>query len=116
MKKQFNEMIVLAEDKKPKKNSGVAAVLGLMKDLLDFQDKVNACAEAQISPESQQVVGSFNDQLVKMYKSLGKIAEGAIYEMKEEAPVEEEVVEEEPVERLVEKVESTVKPPVAPTM
>ena len=119
MRNPFNEMIILAEDKKPKRNTGIASVLGLMKDLLDFQDKVRACAEAQVSPKAQQVVGRFNDQLVEMYEGLSGIAQSAIYEMKEEAA--EESLEEDVVEKVektdrADRVDSSLRSPIAPKM
>jgi len=126
MKSQFNEMIILAEDKKTKSNSDVASVLGLMKDLLDFQDKVDKCAEAQVSPKNQQVIESFDDVLIKMYKELGVIAESAIYKMKDESIGDAEVeVEETEIEGSegavieksdIDKSETKLTPPVIPTM
>ena len=45
MRSQFNEMIVLSEDKKVKKGNGINAVLKLMSETIDFSDKISACIE-----------------------------------------------------------------------
>ena len=69
--------------KKTKKGGGVAAILGLAKDLMDFQDKVNACCEAQDLTEIKQKIESHADALAKMYEDLLDIAKTGVKAIRE---------------------------------
>ena len=128
---QFNNMIVLGSDKKNKKGDGISAVLGLMQDMRDFQDKVVDCMEAQSLESHKQKIAAFDREIDKMYDVLLGIAEGGIRSIREmrhdntEEVVEdaiEDVVEEVPAEEVsevseIEVVESpVVRKPKAPTM
>jgi len=78
-----NDLILLAEDKKSKKGDGVNAVLVLMKDLRDFQDKVDTCLEAQAIAENKAKIAKFYTYLDKMYQDLLEIASGGIRKKRE---------------------------------
>ena len=84
--------------KKTKKGGGVAAILGLAKDLMDFQDKVNACCEAQDITENKQKIESHATALSKMYEDLLDIAKAGVKSIRENANVE--TVGEEPKQEM----------------
>ena len=110
---QFNDnMIVLGETKK--RGDGVNAVLTLMKDVRDFQEKVDACVEAQINPANKTAIQGFSGDIEKMYSSLLDMAKGGVRTMREPEERTEGVVEEEG--RPVEKGKVTVSPPTPPKM
>jgi len=111
---QFNDnLMVLGETKK--RGDGVNAVLTLMKDVRDFQEKVDACAESQANPANKTAIQGFSGDIEKMYTSLLEMAKGGIHTIREpEVQKGEEVVEEE--SRPVEKGKVTVNPPTPPTM
>jgi len=72
-------VIEAAEGKKEKKgDDGINAVLVLMKDMRDFQEKVDTCLEAQSVPENRAKIQQFDTMLDKMYESLLDIAGGGI--------------------------------------
>jgi len=74
--------------KKTKKGGGVAAILGLAKDLMDFQDKVNACSDAQDISENKQKIESHAAALSKMYEDLLDIAKAGVKSIRENANVD----------------------------
>lgn len=82
MNSQFNELILVASDEggkeKKKKGDGVNAVLTLMKDMRDFQEKVESCIESQDIDENKQKVVEFNTHIENMYEVLLDIARGGI--------------------------------------
>jgi hypothetical protein len=71
--------------KKTKKGGGVAAILGLAKDLMDFQSKVNDCCEAQDMTEIKTKIESHADALAKMYEDLLDIAKAGVKSIRENA-------------------------------
>ena len=112
MTDRFNEMIILGEAKKDKKGDGVNAVLILMKDIRDFQDKIDTCLQAQTDPNNRAKIESFDRLIDKMYKDLLGIAEGGIKSVRRQR----DMIESEP-EAEVEVVEETeVKPAKPPVM
>ena len=73
-----NIITIGSENSKRQKGDGVNAVLTLMKDLRDFQDKVESCIEAQAIAENKAKVEKFYEGLDKMAEALLEIAESGI--------------------------------------
>jgi len=108
MTTEFNSnMIVLGENKQ--KGDGVNAVLNFMKEVRDFQEKIDACAEAQINPTSKATIEKFSDYVEDMYANLLDMAKGGIRKIRRPDEVQEAP------EVVVEKGTS-VNSPVRPTM
>ena len=78
MSGKFNDIIVMSQDKKGKKGDGVNAVLVLMKEIREFQDKVDDAMESQTNPENAKKISAFNDMIEKMYEGLLEIASQGI--------------------------------------
>ena len=77
-------IITVAEnEKKTKKGDGINAVLVLMKDLRDFQEKVDSCLDAQDIEDYRQKIASFDEMLDSMYETLLEIASGGISSIRE---------------------------------
>jgi len=64
------------KDKKDKssRGGGIAACLNLMKQLLDFQELITECADAQDMDQNKQKIEAFNTQLDQMYSDLIEMA------------------------------------------
>jgi len=73
-----NIITIASENTKKNKGDGVNAVLTLMKDLRDFQDKVEACIESQSLTDNRDKIEKFYEGLDKMAEVLLEIAEGGI--------------------------------------
>ena len=67
------------KDKVKTKGDGINAALVLLKDLRDFQDKVETCIEAQDIEEYKQKIEVFNNKLDEMYEILLDIARGGMH-------------------------------------
>ena len=67
------------KDKIKTKGDGINAALVLLKDLRDFQDKVETCIEAQDIAEYKQKIEVFNQKLDEMYEILLDIARGGMH-------------------------------------
>ena len=67
------------KEKSKGKGDGINAALVLLKDLRDFQDKVESCIEAQDITEYKGKVETFNAELDKMYEVLLEIARGGMH-------------------------------------
>ena len=75
--KEFHEMIILGEKQK-KKGGSLAAVLKLITDLTDFEEKIEVCADAQEMSQNKQKIKEFTQDIDKMYKVLLGMAQGGI--------------------------------------
>ena len=71
---KFNTDILTADKKK---GDGINAILGLMKDIRDFSDKIEVCAEAQAMADNKNKIAEFkresrinlsNQLIFKCYK------------------------------------------------
>ena len=83
--KDYTDIYVTAGDKKGKKGEdGINAVLILMKDTRDFQDRVEAALEAQSSPEQRAKIETFYDDIEKMYQVLLDIASNGIKKVRKQ--------------------------------
>ena len=83
MNKQFNELIVLGE-KARKRGGSMAAVFKLIEELLDFEEKIQACMDAQEMTENKSKIESFMSEIDKMYDVLFEMARGGISEIRNE--------------------------------
>lgn len=70
-----NIISIAGSNSKSNKGDGINAVLTLMKDLRDFQDKVEAGIEAQAITENREKLEVFYDKLDEMAVVLLGIAE-----------------------------------------
>jgi len=74
-------IIRVAEDsdkKGKKKGDGIGAAIGLLQELRNFIEKVDACVEAQDIAENKSAIAKHAATLSEMYQALLKIAEGGI--------------------------------------
>ena len=69
---------------KVQKGGGVNAILGLLQDLLAFQDKVSGTAEAQDMNENRQKLENFQSNLGKMYEELLEMARGGVRSIRQD--------------------------------
>jgi len=74
---QFNELIVLSE-KARKRGGSMAAVFKLIEELLDFEEKIQACIDAQEMAENKSKIESFMSEIDGMYDILFEMARGGI--------------------------------------
>lgn len=129
MKSQFNTMFALAADKK--KGGSLGAIFKLITELLDFEDKIIECAEAQEMGENKSRIEALKEETGQMYTTLFEMAQGGVDsyrnkpDIKEDAEgfeaEEEEVLEEDRAEDSLEEAilelpkPSTVNSVSAPT-
>jgi hypothetical protein len=79
---QDNQLIVEAAS--AKKGGGVNAVLGLLQEMISFQEKVANAADAQDLAENKQKLEEFQSNLGQMYESLLEMARGGVRSMRQE--------------------------------
>jgi len=108
-----NNMIVLGEKKK---GNGTHEILNLMKEIIDFQDKVEIAAEAQANPKQKAVIDGFLSDLEAMNDQLLEMAKGAIKSVRRQVEKDVESVEQDGPEVTVEDERTKVVSPVAPSM
>ena len=77
MNTRFNEMIILAKDNK-KKGGSLAAIFKLIEELLEFEDKIVECAEAQEMGENKERIEALKTETGKMYDTLFEMAQGGV--------------------------------------
>jgi len=98
---QFNQMIVLAEDKRAKKGNGINSILKFMSETIDFNDKLNACIESQDMAENKAILEKYSQMIEELYTGLSGIASGGIKSLKEDqggqVDVEKKQRSEDPV-------------------
>lgn len=100
MRSDFNELILTAEKSK-KKGTSLSAVLKLIQDLTDFEEKIQDCVDSQEMAENKQQIESFLGEIDKMYKVLLGMAEGSIQSLRQQRLLPQEEVVEEREETLV---------------
>jgi len=83
---------------KSKKGGGTNAVLTLMKELADFQDKVQSCIDAQDISDRKKDLGFFYDKLDEMAEVLLEMAADGIKSKRQIENRESEGDVEEPIE------------------
>jgi len=114
---QFNELILMAEKSK-KKGGSMAAVFKLIQELLDFEDKIQECINAQEIAQNKSKLESFMDDIDKMYDVLFQMARGGISSIRDqrsglEGDFEGELEEDSRIESDVEVEEDINIAPVA---
>ena len=131
--KKYNDIFVKAEvGKEGKKGEGMKAILVLLKDISDFQTKIEQCIEAQEISENRDAIEEFDSYIDEMcVKLLDMVREGmrsmrnrGFEDLQDEvnADTDEVEIEEEPsvideIEPVIESKSSpTVTKPTAPKM
>ena len=94
-KREFNELIVMAEKAK-KKGGSMAAVFKLIQELLDFEEKIQECCNAQEMSENRSRIESFMGEIDKMYDSLFEMARGGISNIRDQRNRGEVLTDEAP--------------------
>ena len=108
---EFSENNILRlSEKTVKKDDGINAILVFLKDLRDFQDKLNTCLEAQTNVENRQRIERHADGLSSMYKDLIEIASGGVRDIRKRPESQEQY----PASTLPE--ETDIQAPVEPSM
>lgn len=69
-------------DEKKKKGRGIHEILTLMKDLIDFQEKVEACIDAQELSQNKEKIEQFDRHLDDMYDSLLEVVSGGVRDVR----------------------------------
>ena len=93
-----NIICIAGENDKKKKGGGTNAVLALMKDLGDFQEKVQTCMDAQDLEDRRSKLELFYDKLDEMAEVLLAMAADGIKSKRDVKVVEEEVDETDAIE------------------
>jgi hypothetical protein len=103
-----NIITIASEGGKKKKGGGTNAVLTLMKELGDFQDKVQTCIDAQDLSDRSQKLEVFYDKLDEMAEVLLEMAADGIKSKRKMEALEDDTVEdpegdsvEEPIEDIL---------------
>jgi hypothetical protein len=116
----YNDIIILAEDKdkKKKKGGGINAILTLMKEMIDFQEQIQACIEAQDLTENKEKIAKCSTAIESMYMELVELVRPAIRPVTETPSLEapEQALEEKPEPVRVVQDTSQVKKPIAPSI
>jgi hypothetical protein len=94
---QFSDNNVLRTIIASKKGGGVNAILGLLQDLILFQDKVESAIEAQDLRENKEKLVQLNENLNETYVSLLEIAKGGVRSMNSVRDEESEEKSKNPV-------------------
>jgi hypothetical protein len=109
MEINMNNIITIAGDEsKKKKGGGTNAVLTLMKELGDFQNKVESCIDAQDIDDSRKKLEIFYDKLDEMAEVLLKMASVGIKSKRKLDLSDDEVVEEEESEVVEDSLEDSL--------
>jgi len=83
MKREWNELIVMAEKDK-KKGGSMASVFKLIQELLEFEEKIQECCNAQEMSENKRRIKSFMVEIDKMYDVLFEMARGGISNIRDQ--------------------------------
>ena len=98
--------------KKGKKGDGINSILGLIQELRNFMEKVDAAAEAQDIAENKSAVEAINNSLRENSKKLLDIVAGGLTSEVQAIRSKEEVMDVEPMK--VEKKDDITLAPEAP--
>lgn len=113
MTKLNNSMLVVSEKKK---GNGTGEVLNLMKEVMDFQGKIDAAAEAQTDPSQRAAIEGFSEDIASMYEKLLEMAKGGIRSVRRSVEKDTEVIEDGDVGPEISKGKTSVISPTIPTM
>lgn len=116
---QFNDIIILGEDKSKNKDKGggINAILTLMKDIGNFREAVVDCKEAQAMQENKDRIAQFEVHLDEMYEELLEMARTGWKSVRDQNAISQPLASEEaPVEAKPAEMKPVVKVPSAPRM
>jgi len=121
MQKQYEfseDNILRLSEKTVKKDDGINSVLVLLKDLRDFQGKVNSCLEDQTVLENRQRIEKHKQSLNAMYDDLIEVASGGVRDIHNRPESQEQNSGEElPSELTPQSPEMEANPPkIVPTI
>ena len=109
------------EKKRSKKGDGINAILGLIQELRNFMEKVDAAAESQDIAENKTAVEAINNSLRENSKKLLDIVAGGLTSEVQAIRSKEEPMDVEPVkveksegETLAPEPKANVETPVTP--
>lgn len=91
MSEDYKDIFVTATDNKAKKGDGINSVLVLMKDVRDFQEKIESCAEAQAIAENKAKIEEFQSYVEDMYEVLLGMASEGVRVVRQKEDVAEEL-------------------------
>lgn len=77
--------ILVTSSAKASKGNGVNAVLGLLQDLIKFQDRVDSTIESQDIAENKQKLEQFQSRLNESYNSLLEMAKGGVQSVRRDS-------------------------------
>jgi len=109
VKREWNELIVMAEKAK-KKGGSMAAVFKLIQELLDFEEKIQECCNAQEMSENRSRIESFMSEIDKMYDSLFEMARGGISNIRDQrnGVIEQPGMEDDEMDEVDTEVEEDI--------
>lgn len=84
----FSDDNVLITTAASKKGGGTNAVLGLLQDLIAFQDKVASASDAQDISENKEKLENYQSRLDEMYTDLLEMAKGGVRSIRKEKEME----------------------------
>jgi len=106
----MNNIITIGSEKK-KKGGGTNAVLTLMKELSEFQDKVQTCIDSQDLADRKKELEVFYDKLDEMAEVLLGMAADGIKSKRKIEEIEEDLTTETPDE-LEEATQEVIDEPL----
>jgi len=107
----MNNIITIGSEKK-KKGGGTNAVLTLMKELSEFQDKVQTCIDSQDLADRKKELEVFYDKLDEMAEVLLGMAADGIKSKRKIEEIEEDLTTETPDE-LEEATQEVIDEPLS---
>lgn len=78
MNKDYQDIFMKLSEKARKKGGSMAAVFKLIQELLDFEEKIQECINAQEMSENQNKIEAFMGDIDRLYDVLFEIARGGI--------------------------------------
>ena len=103
MSSKQDNIFILASEKATKKGTGINAILGLLKDFVDFQDKLCVAMEAQDIAENRQKLEAFCGKMEEMYEELLNMARGGVRSVRkpmQQAPRNPVMLNDNTIQRL----------------
>jgi len=82
MQEKYQDIFMKISEKARKKGGSMAAVFKLIQELLEFEDKINECMNAQEMSQNKQRIELFLADIDKMYDSLFEMARGGISDIR----------------------------------
>lgn len=89
---------------KKKKGKGINEILTLMKELIAFQEKVEACIDAQEMSEHKEKIEKFDQHLDDMYDQLVEIVSGGVKNVRQNRVDELGGIADESISDVEEKI------------